>query len=183
LRGWNKTVTFDPHIRLKHLENYLQNLPLKLPFPEARIQLLRCRVVGYSLAAELVAGGYSREDIDRTLSAAYQNLAEKTGQEVVDPYLDPCASQYAILDELRSYSQRSIEEPFMIFLRAEFKKVFVPTCRLLTELCKSEKKYSWEEVKSQLQEIMEMLDVPVDWEECEAHLQRYMKKVEPLLAD
>jgi hypothetical protein len=175
-------VTFDPHIRLEHLESYLNELPLKLPFPEARIQLLRCRVVGYSLAAELLAEGYTREHIDRIMASAYQNLAEKTGREVVDPYLDPCASQYALLDELRSYSLRGVDEPFMIFLRAEFKKVFVPTCRLLTELCKSEKKYSWEEVKSQLQEIMEALDVPVDWEECEAHLQRYMEKVGPLLA-
>jgi hypothetical protein len=138
--------------------------------------------VGYSLAAELMAEGWTKGDIDRIIAAAYQSLREKTGWEVVDPYLDPCASQYAILDELRSYSLRGKEEPFMVFLRAEFKKVFVPTCRLLTELCKSEKKYSWEEVRSQLQEIMEMLDVPVDWEECEAHLQRYMKKVGPLLA-
>jgi hypothetical protein len=175
-------VTFDPHIRLKHLESYLlKDLPLKLPFPEARIQLLRCRVVGYSLAAELLGEGYTREHIDEIMAAAYQNLQEKTGREVVDPYSDPCASQYALLDELRSYTLGSIKEPFMIFLRAEFKKVFVPTCRLLTELCKSEKKYSWEEVKSQLQEIMEALEVPVDWEECEAHLQRYMEKVGPLL--
>jgi hypothetical protein len=174
-------VTFDPHIRLEHLESYVKNLPLKLPFPEARIQLLRCRLVGYSLAAELLAEGYSKEHIDRIMASAYQNLREKTGREAVDPYLDPCASQYALLDELRSYTLGSIKEPFMIFLRAEFKKVFVPTCRLLTELCKSGKKYSWEEVKSQLQEIMEALEVPVDWEECEAHLQRYMEKVGPLL--
>jgi hypothetical protein len=157
-------VTFDPHIRLEHLESYLKSIPLKLPFPEARIQLLRCRVVGYSLAAELMAEGCTRKHIDEIMASAYQNLRERTGREVVDPYLDPCASQYALLDELRSYSLRSIEEPFMIFLRAEFKKVFVPTCRILTELCQSEKKYSWVEVRSQLQEIMEMLDVPVDWE-------------------
>jgi hypothetical protein len=174
-------VSFDPHKRLEGLESYLKTL--KIPLQEARIQLLRCRLVGYSLAAELMAEGWTKGDIDRIMAEAYQSLREKTGQEVVDPYLDPCASQYSILDELRSYSLRSIEEPFMVFLRAEFKKVFVPTCLLLTELCKSENKYSWEEVKSQLQEIMEMLDVPVDWEECESHLQRYMKKVGPLLLD
>lgn len=86
-----------------------------------------------------------------------------------------------ILDELRSYASRDLSEPFMRFLRAEFKRVFVPTLRLMTDLCKSKNKYSWEEVIAQLQEIMKNLKVDVSWEECEARLKRYMNKVIPLL--
>ncbi|VVB71537.1 Uncharacterised protein [uncultured archaeon] len=115
------------------------------------------------------------------MSQAYQNLWEATGRKAPDPYKDPCASQYLLLDELRSYASRDLSAPFMRFLRAEFKKVFVPTLRLMTDFCKSEKKYSWEEVKSQLQEIMLTLEVDVSWKECEARLDHYLYKVAPLL--
>ena len=69
----------------------------------------------------------------------------------------------------------------MVFIRAEFKKVFVPTLALMTELCPSEKKYSWEEVKAELQEIMKGLKVDVTWRECEERLERDLKKIEPVL--
>lgn len=170
-------VTFDPHVRLKHLENYVRNIHLNLPLEEARVQLLRCRLVGYQLAAELIEEGYTKEYVDNLMAGVYKTLQEAAGREVIDPYLDPCVSQYAILDELRSYAQRDLSEPFMRFLRAEFKKVFVPTLRLMTDLCKGENKYSWEEVKDQLQEIMGLLNVEVNWDECEAHLKRYMDKI------
>jgi hypothetical protein len=173
-------VTFDPHVRLKHLENYVRNIHLNLPLEEAKVQLLRCRLVGYQLASELTEEGYTKEYIDSLMADVYKTLKESKGGEVIDPYLDPCSSQYAILDELRSYSQRDLSEPFMRFLRAEFKKVFVPTLRLMTDLCKGENKYSWDEVKDQLQEIMILLKVEVNWEECEAHLKRYMDKISPL---
>jgi hypothetical protein len=170
-------VTFDPHVRLKHLENYVRSIHLNLPLEEARVQLLRCRLVGYQLASELIEEGYTKEYIDDLMVQVYQTLQESKGKEVIDPYLDPCASQYTILDELRSYAQRDLSEPFMRFLRAEFKKVFVPTLRLMTDLCKGENKFSWEEVKDQLQEIMVLLNVDVNWEECEAHLKKYMDKI------
>jgi len=173
-------VTFDPHVRLKHLENYVQNIHLNLPLEEARIQLLRCRLVGYQLASELIEEGYTKDYIDGLMASVYRKLGESAGREVIDPYLDPCASQYAILDELRSYAQRDLTEPFMRFLRAEFKKVFVPTLRLMTDLCKGGNKYSWEEVKDQLQEIMALLNVEVNWDDCETHLERYMIKILPL---
>jgi hypothetical protein len=173
-------VTFDPHVRLKHLENYVRNIHLSLPLEEARIQLLRCRLVGYQLASELIEEGYTKDYIDGLMASVYKKLEESAGQEVIDPYLDPCASQYAILDELRSYALRDPAEPFMRFLRAEFKKVFVPTLRLMTDLCKGENKYSWEEVKDQLQEIMALLNVEVNWDDCETHLKRYMIKILPL---
>lgn len=173
-------VTFDPHVRLRHLENYVRNIHLNLPLEEARVQLLRCRLVGYQLAAELIAEGYNKEYIDNLMADVYKTLEKSSGREVIDPYLDPCTSQYAILDELRSNAQRDLSEPFMRFLRAEFKKVFVPTLRLMTDLCVSKNKYSWEEVKDQLQEIMTLLNVEVNWEECEAHLRNYMDKVSPL---
>jgi hypothetical protein len=69
----------------------------------------------------------------------------------------------------------------MKFIRAEFKKVFVPTLRLMTELCKSENKFTWAEVKDQLQEIMKCLSVDVTWAECEERLDRYMRKIKPVL--
>jgi hypothetical protein len=175
-------VTFDPHLRLKHLENYVRNIHLNLPLEESRVQLLRCRLVGYRLAAELKEEGYTKKHIDDLMAQVYQTLRESAGREVIDPYVDPCASQYAILDELRSYAQRDLSEPFMRFLRAEFKKVFVPTLRLMTDLCEGKNKYSWEEVKVQLQEIMMLLNVDVNWEECEVHLMKYLKKVAPLLS-
>jgi hypothetical protein len=165
---------------LEHLENYVRNIHLNLPLEEARVQLLRCRLVGYQLAAELIKEGCTMEYIDDLMASVYQTLKESAGREVIDPYKDPCASQYTILDELRSYSQRDLSEPFIRFLRAEFKKVFVPTLRLMTDLCKGENKYSWDEVKDQLQEIMMLLNVEVNWEECEAHLKRFMDKISPL---
>jgi hypothetical protein len=69
----------------------------------------------------------------------------------------------------------------MRFIRAEFKKVFVTTLRLMTDLCKSKNKYTWEEVKVQLQEIMKSLNVDVTWEECEARLEIYLKKIAPVM--
>ena len=46
-------VTFEPHKRLEKLEEYVTKIHLNLPADEARIQLLRCRLVGYSLIAEI----------------------------------------------------------------------------------------------------------------------------------
>lgn len=174
-------VTFDPHLRLEHLEGYVRNIHLNRPVEEARVQLLRCRLVGYSIVAELKEEGYTKKYIDQLMVQAYQKLWTETGKEVADPYKEPCVSQYMILDELRSYASRDPSTHFMRFLRAEFKKVFVPTLRLMTDLCKSENKYSWNEVVAQLQEIMTMLKVDVTWEECEARLTRYMGKVGPIL--
>jgi len=174
-------VTFEPHKRLEHLEDYVSKINSYLPAEEARIQLLRCRLVGYSLVAEINEEAYTRKYVDQLIAQAYQTLSTATGKEVADPYKDPCKSQYMILDELRSYALRDPAEPFMKFIRAEFKKVFVPTLRLMTDLCKSKNKYSWEEVKAQLQEIMKSLNVDVTWEECEERLERYLKKIEPVL--
>lgn len=170
-------VTFEPHKRLEHLEDYVCKINSYLPVEEARIQLLRCRLVGYSLAAEISDEAYSRKYIDQIFSRAYKILSEAAGRKIADPYEDPCASQYAILDELKSYTTRDPAEPFMKFIRAEFKKVFVPTLRLMTDLCHSSNKYSWEEVKAQLQEIMISLQVDVTMKECEERLERYMKKI------
>jgi len=175
------TVTFEPHKRLEHLEDYVSKINFYLPFDEARIQLLRCRLVGYGLAAEIKEEPYTRNYIDQIFSQAYRTLSSKAAREIVDPYKDPCVSQYFLLDELRSYASRDPKEPFMIFIRAEFKKVFVPTLRLMTDLCKSNNKYSWDEVKAQLQDIMKSLNVDVTWDECEERLERYMKKIEPVL--
>ena len=69
----------------------------------------------------------------------------------------------------------------MAFVRSKYKKVFVPTLRLMTDLCPREDKYSWQEVKVQLQEIMQEMGVEVTWEECEERLERYLKKIEPVL--
>ncbi|MDD4162113.1 MAG: hypothetical protein PHW87_06490 [Methanothrix sp.] len=174
-------VTFEPHKRLEHLEDYVSKIDLFLPAEEARIQLLRCRLVGYGLVAEINEEAYTRKYIDQLFAQAYQTLSTATGRDVADPYKDPCKSQYMILDELRSYASKDPALPFMRFIRAEFKKVFVTTLRLMTDLCPSEKKYSWEEVKVQLQEIMMSLNVDVTWEECEERLERYLKKIAPVM--
>lgn len=58
-------VTFEPHVRLEHLENYVRNVHLNLPLEEARVQLLRCRLVGYSILAELKEEGYTKKYIDQ----------------------------------------------------------------------------------------------------------------------
>lgn len=46
-------VTFEPHKRLVTLEDYVHKIDAYLPLNEIKIQLLRCRLVGYSLAAEI----------------------------------------------------------------------------------------------------------------------------------
>lgn len=174
-------MTFEPHKRLEKLEEYVTKIHLNLPADEARIQLLRCRLVGYSLIAEINEEAYNRRYIDQIFREAYSSLSETAGREIVDPYQDPCKSQYLILDELESYRLRDPAERFMVFIRAEFKKVFVPTLRLMTDLCPSEKKYTWNEVKAQLQEIMRGLNVDVTWRECEERLEKYLKKIKPVL--
>jgi len=174
-------VTFEPHKRLETLEDYLSRIHTSLPLEEIRIQLLRCRIVGYSLAAEINEPAYSRDYIDQLFRQIYQDLSSKFGQDITDPYLDPCASQFQILDELKSYLARDMGGHFMEFVRAKFKQAFVPTLRLMTDLCQREEKYSWDEVKVQLQEIMQEMKVDVTWEECEERLDRYMKKIRPLM--
>ena len=69
----------------------------------------------------------------------------------------------------------------MAFLRSKFKKALIPTLRLMTDLCQREDKYSWNEVKVLLQEIMQEMEVDVTWGECEERLERYLKKIEPLM--
>ncbi len=174
-------VTFEPYKRLEHLEEYILKIGIYLPIGEARIQLLRCRLVAYSLIAEIDEKAYDKEFIDQLFAKAYQSLSLAFGIDIRDPYEDPCKSQYMILDELRSYLARNSDEPFMRFIRAEFKKVFVPTIRLMTDLCKSEKKYSWDEAKGQLLDIMNSLNVDVTWDECEEKLERYLEKITPML--
>ena len=174
-------VSFEPRVRLTHLEDYVLNIHLNLPFEEARIQLLRCRLTAYKLVAELHDGIHDMKYVNAMMSKAYKTLAENSGRTISDPYLDPCASQYNLLDELRSYTYSDLSEHFLVFLRSEFKKIFIPTLRLLTELCKSENEYSWEEVKAQLQPIMDALKVEVTWEECDAYLERYLEKISAML--
>ncbi|HOV82534.1 MAG TPA: hypothetical protein PLQ01_07630 [Methanothrix sp.] len=174
-------VTFEPHKRLETLEDYLRKIDTYLPLNEIRIQLLRCRLVGYSLAAEINDPAYSKDYIDQIFRKVYSRLSEKFGQEISDPYLDPCTTQYQLLDELRSYLSMDMGEHFMEFIRSKFKKALIPTMRLMTDLCQQEDKYSWQEVKEQLQEIMQEMEVDVTWEECEERLERYLKKVEPVL--
>ena len=41
-------VTFEPHKRLETLEDYISKIGSFQPLEEIRIQLLRCRLVGYS---------------------------------------------------------------------------------------------------------------------------------------
>lgn len=173
-------VTFEPHKRLETLEDYISKIDSYLPLDEVRIQLLRCRLVAYSLVAEINEPAYSRDYIDQMFREVYRNLSKKYGQEIADPYLDPCTSQYQILDELKSYLSRDMRTHFMAFLRSKFKKALIPTLRLMTDLCQREDKYSWNEVKVQLQEIMKEMEVDVTWEECEERLERYLKKIEPL---
>ena len=57
-------VTFEPHKRLATLEDYVRRIDSYLPLNEIKIQLLRCRLVGYSLAAEINEPAYSRDYID-----------------------------------------------------------------------------------------------------------------------
>lgn len=174
-------VSFEPRTRLAHLDEYVTKIHLKLPPEEARVQLLRCRVVAYSLIAEIKESAYSKKYVDQIFAQAYRNLSELTGRDLRDPFSDPCASQYQILDELRSYGHRELSEHFLRFIRAEFKKAFVPTLKLLTDMCHSENKYTWEEVKLQLEEIMDQLQVDVTMKECEEKLKKYLIKVEPVL--
>lgn len=169
-------VSFEPKTRLSHLEEYVRHIHMNLPFDEARIQILRCRLVAYRLAAEIGDEKYNKEYVDNLMAEVYRNL-RSTGREITDPYLDPCASQYLLLEELKTYVYLDPMDRFMRFIRAEFKKLFIPTLFILTELCKSEKKYSWEEVKSQLTQIMRALGVEDTWTECDEYLQKYRSKV------
>jgi hypothetical protein len=175
------SVTFEPHKRLETLEDYISKIGSFLPLEETRIQLLRCRLVGYSLVAEINETAYSRDYVDQIFRKVYRDLSEKFGKEIVDPYQDPCTSQYQILDELMSYISRDLGEHFMAFVRSKFKQAFIPTLCLMTDLCQREDKYSWQEVTMQLQEIMQEMEVDVTWEECEERLERYLKKIEPVL--
>ncbi len=174
-------VSFDPHTRLEHLEEYLRRIHRNIPLDEARIQLLRCRLVAYKLIAEIGESAYDKSYVDRLMSEIYDNLSELTGIRLVDPYKNPCESQYQILEELRSYRYRDPNERFMRFIKEEFKNIFVPTLFVLTYLCKSEKKYSWSEIKLQLQEIAMELGIEISWEECEEELRNYARKVFPVL--
>ncbi|MHC1631704.1 MAG: hypothetical protein ACXQT4_05405 [Methanotrichaceae archaeon] len=174
-------IIFDPKIRLTHLDNYLKQFHLNLTFEEAQIQLLRVRLTGYKLAAEIKDTQYDKSYVDSLILKGYQILNEHWKQDVKDPYEDPCMGQYELLTELRFYAYRDPSNPFMAFIRAEFKTVFIPTLRLLTEFCESKNKYTWDEVKLQLQEIMDDLGVEVKWEYCDAYLDKYMNKVSDLL--
>ena len=175
------SITFDPSIRLAHLENYVRNVHVNLPIEEAKIQSLRCRLVSYKLASEIGDEKLTKEYLNDIFKIVYNNLSKVAEEEVTDPYRDPCGSQYMLLDELRSYTYRDRKDPFITFIRAEFKCIFIPTLRLFTELCRSENKYSWEEVRAQLEQIMVELEVNIRWEDCEAYLEKYLKKVSPLL--
>lgn len=173
-------ISFEPHTRLSHLEDYVRHIHLNLPFDEARIQILRCRLLAYRLAAEIDDEKYNKQYVDNLFAEVYMNL-RSTGREITDPYLDPCASQYQLLEELKTYVYRDQDDRFMIFIRAEFKKLFIPTLFVLTALCKSEKKYSWPEMKSQLTQIMQMIGVDDSWKDCDAYLNKYWGKVAGLL--
>ncbi|MBN1322596.1 MAG: hypothetical protein JW986_01160 [Methanotrichaceae archaeon] len=171
-------VSLDPQLRLEHLKNYVSNIHQALPFQEARVQLLRCRLVAYRLAA-MVPEGWSREDVDGIFAQAYENLQEV--ESIVDPYLDPCSSQYDLLEWLRSLAYREVDPLLLAFIRAEFRKAIVPTLFLLTALCPSRNKYSWEEVQRQLLEIMGLLSLEISWSECQAYLDSYLDHVSDLL--
>jgi len=173
-------ITFDPSTRLDHIEEYLGRFHLNLTFEEGRVQLLRLRLTGYKLAAE-IGDGEGRARVDAMIKKGYQKLGEHWERESPDPYDDPCTAQYELLAELRSYVYRDLSEPFMGFIRAEFKKIFIPTLRLLTELCRSLNKYTWEQVKRQLQEIMAEVEVDVEWEVCDAYMKGYLAKVSGIL--
>jgi hypothetical protein len=173
-------ITFDPETRLDHIAEYLGRFHLNLTFEEGRVQLLRLRLTGYKLAAE-IGDGEGKARVDEMIKGGYKRLGEHWGRESPDPYDDPCAAQYDILAELRSYVYRDVSEPFMAFIRAEFKKIFIPTLRLLTELCRSPNKYTWEQMKRQLQEIMAEVEVDVEWEVCDAYMEGYLAKVAEVL--
>jgi hypothetical protein len=174
-------VTFEPQTRLSHLEGYVKYIHLNLPLEEALVQALRCRLVAYKLVAEIGESGFDKDYVDRLMAEVYKNLSLVAGRAVFDPYLDPCRGQYEVLQELKTYVHRDKKEPFMVFIKAEFKKVFVPTLYLLTLLCRSEKKYPWEEVKSQLGDIMQELGVDSSWNECEEYMRKYTSKVSGVL--
>ena len=173
-------VSFDPETRLDNMAGYLRTFSMNLTFEEGKIQLLRLRLTGYKLAAE-IGDGDAKRRVDEMIKKGYERLGERWEREAVDPYDDPCKSQYDLLAELRSYVYRDLSEPFMAFIRAEFKKIFVPTLRLLTELCRSPNKYTWDQVKVQLQEIMAEIEVDVEWEVCDAYMERYLAKVSGVL--
>lgn len=173
-------VTFDPETRLSTMADYLGRFHLNLTFEEGMVQLLRLRLTGYKLAAE-IGDGEVRARVDEMIKKGYERLGERWEREAIDPYDDPCRAQYDLLAELRSYVYRDLSEPFMAFIRAEFKKIFVPTLRLLTELCRSLNKYTWDQVKVQLQEIMAEINVDVEWEVCDAYMERYLAKVSGVL--
>ena len=173
-------VTFDAETRLVHMEGYLGRFHLNLSFEEGRVQLLRLRLTGYRLAAE-IGDGEGRGRVDDMIKKGYQSLGEHWERDSPDPYDDPCTAQYEILAELRSYVYRDLSEPFMAFIRSEFKKIFVPTLRLLTELCRSENKYTWDQVKVQLQEIMAEINVDVEWKVCDEYMEGYLAKVSGIL--
>ena len=174
------SVSFDPETRLDYMASYLRTFSMNLTFEEGRIQLLRLRLTGYKLAAE-IGDGDVRKRVDEMIKKGYEKLGERWEREAIDPYDDPCQSQYDLLAELRSYVYRDLSEPFMVFIRAEFKKIYVPPLRLLTELCRSPNKYTWDQVKVQLQEIMAEIDVDVEWEVCDAYMERYLAKVSGVL--
>ncbi len=173
-------ITFDPETRLDHMADYLGRFHLNLTFEEGRVQLLRLRLTGYKLAAE-IGDGEARARVDEMIKKGYENLGEHWKRNVEDPYDDPCRAQYDLLAELRSYVYRDLSEPFMAFIRSEFKKIFVPTLRLMTELCRSKNKYTWDQVKVQLQEIMTEIKVDVEWEVCDAYMEQYLEKVSGVL--
>lgn len=173
-------VIFDPETRLNHMADYLGRFHLNLSFEEGRIQLLRMRLTGYRLVAE-IGDGEGKRRVDDMIKKGYESLGEHWEREPCDPYDDPCTAQYEILAELRSYVYRDLSEPFMAFIRSEFRKIFVPTLRLLTELCRSENKYTWDQVKVQLQEIMAEIDVDVEWEVCDEYMEGYLAKVSGIL--
>jgi len=174
-------VTFDPETRLIHLKNYVGQLHQTLTFEEAKIQLLRVRILGYRLVADLGDERYDRSYVDDMVQDGYKTLSKRWERDVKDPFEEPCKGQYELLSELRSYIYWDRAHPFITFIRYEFKKVFIPSLRLMTELCRSENKYSWEDVKFQLQDIMNELEVTVDWEESEANLGIYLQKISGLL--
>lgn len=181
LRGRDRmAITFDPETRLDHMADYLGRFHLNLTFEEGRVQLLRLRLTGYKLAAE-IGDGEARARVDEMIKKGYENLGEHWKRNVEDPYDDPCRAQYDLLAELRSYVYRDLSEPFMAFIRSEFKKIFVPTLRLMTELCRSKNKYTWDQVKVQLQEIMTEIKVDVEWEVCDAYMEQYLEKVSGVL--
>jgi hypothetical protein len=173
-------VTFDPETRLDHIADYLGRFHMNLTFEEGRVQLLRLRLTGYKLAAE-IGDGEARARVDEMIKKGYEKLGDHWEREAIDPYDDPCQAQYDLLAELRSYVYRDLSDPFMAFIRAEFKKIFVPTLRLLTELCRSPNKYTWDQVKVQLQEIMTEIEVDVEWEVCDAYMEGYLEKVSGVL--